>query len=66
MTIVGLGKLLGSGHITCHQTVNENGALLQLGVLAIVHDLHELLLKECLSLWSLFEEKLEHADEKSA
>lgn len=65
-SIVHLGKLLGSGHVTLHQAVKEHGALFQMGIRAIVHDLHELLLEKGFSLWCSLEEQLEDAYEQSA
>ena len=59
-------QLLGSCHVTLHQAVHEHGALLQMGICAIVHDFHELLLEQGFGFWCSFEEQLEDAYEQSA
>ena len=65
-SIVHEDQFLGFGHVTLHQAINKHGALLQMGILTIVHDLDELLLEECFGLWCPLEKQLEDADKHSA
>lgn len=66
LAIVRQCQILGFRHVSLHEAVQEIGALLQMGVSAILHDFHELLLEKGLGLWRPLEEKLEDADEKCA
>ena len=63
LAIVLLSELLRGGEVRLHESVNENGALLQMGVSASLHDLLKEFLEKDLRLWCSLEEKLEDSDE---
>jgi len=43
-----------------HESVQENGALLQVSISAVLNDFSELTLQQTFGLWSSFEEEFEH------
>ena len=66
LAIVLLSELLRGGEVRLHESVYENGALLQMGVSASLHDLLKEFLEKDLRLWCSLEEKLEDSHEQGA
>ena len=61
--IVTKDKFLCLSHIDSHHSVDENGALLKMGISAVLHDLLEEALEEIAGLRSSPEEKFSCANE---